>query len=198
MNEVNQTEVGYSLRSLLEGITAFPAEWTDEDLSIRVSGVSTDSRCINPGDLFIACVGMQADGRDYIENAIERGAVAVLAEAGNEKVIAVHHRNALHSVPILKIPTLANYVGPIAARFYGDPSMHLMAVGFTGTNGKTSCTQYMAQALAALNKKCGIVGTLGTGFLGNLEVTGLTTPDAVMLQRQLALLRGEGGTSCCY
>lgn len=183
MKVVHKNELGFSLRALLEGIVRLPENMTKITLPL-ILGLSTDSRQIQQGDLFIACKGAQADGRDYIENAIDRGAVAVLAEGD--------HGFSESPVLIIQVPKLSAYIGFIAARFYGDPSRHLRVVGFTGTNGKTSCTQFMAQALSTLHQSCGIVGTLGVGFLNNLKTTGLTTPDAVVLQRQLASLRDQG------
>ena len=194
---VQQNELGFSLSALLEGIIPSPPPsapppaggggnllYSASLQNCKILGLSTDSRQIQQGDLFIACKGEQADGRDYIENAIDRGAVAVLAEGD--------HGFSKSPVLMIQVPRLSDYIGFIAARFYGDPSKYLRVVGFTGTNGKTSCTQFMAQALSALHKSCGIIGTLGAGFLNDLKTTGLTTPCAVMLQKQLALLRDRG------
>lgn len=206
MKAVQETGLGIALGQLLEGILDsgnFPSPLLEgsglegekrgevllSNLSrlneIKITGLSTDSQQVQPGNLFMACVGVQADGRNYIKKAINNGAVAVLAEA------RLDYAFSNYSVPVIKIPQLAHYVGLIAARFYGEPSRHMKVVGFTGTNGKTSCTQFLAQALAGLNTSCGIIGTLGTGFLGNLKMTGLTTPDAVLLQRELSSLQAR-------
>ena len=180
----------FDLSYLLEGIIPFFTK-TNASISIpdlKIKGLSTDSRHVQPGDLFIACKGSQADGRNYIENAIDHGAVAILAEAEAEAGADKY----TYSVPVIKILKLTDYIGLIAARFYGEPSKYMTVVGFTGTNGKTSCTQFLAQALSRLNKTCGVIGTLGAGLLGNLQTTGLTTPGPLVLQSQLAFLRDKG------
>lgn len=189
MKTILNNTAEFNLMYLLAGIIS--SDETKTTLSIpdiKIKGLSTDSRHVQPGDLFIACKGSQTDGRNYIENAINHGAVAVLAEAEAEPGLDEY----TYSVPVIKIFKLTDYIGPIAARFYGEPSQYMTIVGFTGTNGKTSCTQFLAQALSKLNKTCGVIGTLGAGFLDNLQTTGLTTPGPLVLQSQLAFLRDKG------
>ena len=90
------------------------------------------------------------------------------------------------------VPALNELAGAIASGWYGHPSDAMRVVGVTGTNGKTSCTQWIAAALGALGTPCALIGTLGSGMPGHLVHTGFTTPDAPQLQRSLAQLRRDG------
>jgi UDP-N-acetylmuramoyl-L-alanyl-D-glutamate--2,6-diaminopimelate ligase len=96
------------------------------------------------------------------------------------------------NVPNLSVDGLRFNAGIIADHIYGHPSTKLWLIGITGTNGKTSCSHWIAQALTELGKKTGVVGTLGTGFLDKLEPISNTTPDAVLLQRKMAELLDHG------
>jgi UDP-N-acetylmuramoyl-L-alanyl-D-glutamate--2,6-diaminopimelate ligase len=156
-----------------------PGTISDRQLAaLPVAGLALDSRKVRPGDLFLAYPGEAGDGRAYIDQAIAAGAVAVLAEAGGEQVE--------RRVPVLEIAGLRAEVGRIAARFFDDPSAAMAVVGVTGTNGKTSCTQLLGQALRLAGKQCGVIGTLGSSLDGSLDGGGLTTPDPLALQSRLA------------
>lgn len=150
------------------------------------AGLHADTRSLKPGDVFLAYAVEGADNRPHIANAIERGAAAVVYQpegcAGEQPDASI----------ALAVPQLDALAGEIASGWYGDPSDAMLVVGVTGTNGKTSCSQWIATALSAIGQKCAIVGTLGSGFPGQLVHTGFTTPDAPQLQRSLAQLRGEG------
>jgi UDP-N-acetylmuramoyl-L-alanyl-D-glutamate--2,6-diaminopimelate ligase len=144
---------------------------------VVVTGICEDSRQVGAGDLFLATSGLHHDGRDHVEEAMAKAAAALCEapfESDHELVVVVDELTSLK--------------GHIASRFYGDPSSQLLVIGITGTNGKTSVSHFAAQALTALSKKCGVIGTLGYGFPGNLQEAGLTTPAAVDIQRQLAKL----------
>jgi UDP-N-acetylmuramoyl-L-alanyl-D-glutamate--2,6-diaminopimelate ligase len=93
---------------------------------------------------------------------------------------------------VVPVVALGERIGALAATFYGDPSATLPVIGITGTNGKTTCTQLLAQAFGLLGLPCGVIGTLGWGFPGKLSDTGHTTPDPVTTQRVLASLREQG------
>jgi UDP-N-acetylmuramoyl-L-alanyl-D-glutamate--2,6-diaminopimelate ligase len=96
-------------------------------------------------------------------------------------------------VPVLAVDDLAQLIGPVAARFYGDPSRRMRMIGVTGTNGKTSCSHWVAQLLSAGGEPCAVLGTLGGGFPGALRTEVLlTTPDAVNLQREVRRLLDAG------
>ncbi|MFT0213206.1 UDP-N-acetylmuramoyl-L-alanyl-D-glutamate--2,6-diaminopimelate ligase [Pseudomonas sp. F1_0610] len=153
---------------------------------IQVTGLALDSRQVKAGDLFLAVAGTQNDGRKHIASAIENGAVAVAYEALGAQV------ELSTSVPLMAIENLQQQVSGLAAKFFGQPSANLQVLGVTGTNGKSSVSQLLAQALDLLAMPCAIVGTLGNGFYGKLVETGHTTPDPVSLQADLALMQEQG------
>jgi UDP-N-acetylmuramoyl-L-alanyl-D-glutamate--2,6-diaminopimelate ligase len=148
--------------------------------------MTLDSRKVLPGDLFLAVPGTQQDGRKHISDALARGAAAVAYEAEGADELSSE------TAELLPVKGLANQLSAIAGRFYGEPSRGLQLVGVTGTNGKTSVSQLLAQALDKLGERCGIVGTLGNGFYGELEQGRHTTPDPVGVQATLAELKAAG------
>jgi UDP-N-acetylmuramoyl-L-alanyl-D-glutamate--2,6-diaminopimelate ligase len=160
-------------------------------LDRQILSLTLDSRQVKPGTLFLACSGTRQHGLAYARQALEQGAVAILWEpdAGEGNGLAASLTDL--SVPLLALPALSRHVSTLAGRFYGEPSQHMCIYGITGTNGKTSISQLLAQALDD-EMPCGIMGTLGYGFPGALRPTGLTTPDAVTLQRLLAEMRRQG------
>lgn len=156
--------------------------------SLSVTGLTLDSRQVEPGWLFLACAGIRQHGVHFIEEAIVNGAVAVALEpAADTQGVEVDRFN----VPVFQVERLHWVASKVAARFYGDPSRQMKVVGITGTNGKTSISQFIAQAVGH-DAACGVIGTLGSGLYGQLDSTGHTTPDAVSLQRQLAQMRDAG------
>lgn len=152
----------------------------------QISALSMDSRLVEPGSLFLACRGTESHGLAHLEQAMQRGAVAVAWEPG-EGVAAPQC-----AVPCVPVAKLARRAGVIASRFYGMPSASMFTVGVTGTDGKTSCTHLFAQAAAVLGRKCGLMGTVGVGFLDDLARATHTTPDPVQLQAGLADLAAKG------
>ena len=157
------------------------------DLSIR--RLVTDSRKIELGDTFVAYVGEAADGRKFIRDALMRGAASVIwEEEGHAWDPDLH-------VPNMPVRNLREKSGELASRLYGDPSGKLHVIGVTGTNGKTSCTHWIAQAMGVLGRKTAVIGTLGNGFPGKLAPTINTTPDAVAIQALLAEYL-EAGAQC--
>ncbi|MEC5404745.1 UDP-N-acetylmuramoyl-L-alanyl-D-glutamate--2,6-diaminopimelate ligase [Paraburkholderia sp. MPAMCS5] len=144
-----------------------------------------DTRSLAAGDAFFAYAVEGADNRPFIGAALERGAAAVLVQSEG-------FGGAIDASTTLAVPALNELAGSIASAWYNDPSDSLLTVGVTGTNGKTSCSQWISAALTALGKRCAIIGTLGTGLPGQLVHTGFTTPDAPQLQRSLAQLRDAG------
>ncbi|MBI6852106.1 UDP-N-acetylmuramoyl-L-alanyl-D-glutamate--2,6-diaminopimelate ligase [Pseudomonas cichorii] len=157
---------------------------TDRDPLIRE--LTLDSRNVRPGDLFLAVPGIKRDGRAHIADALQRGAAAVAYEVEGSTVLPIT------DVPLIPVKGLAAQLSAIAGRFYGEPSRGLNLVGVTGTNGKTSVTQLVAQALDLLGQHCGIVGTLGTGFYGALQSGRHTTPDPISVQATIADLKKAG------
>ena len=191
---------------------------------VKPGRLTSDSRRVQPGDVFLAFPGAQADGRDFIAQALARGASAVIAEAGS--MIGAVDR------PLVQVKGLAWLSGELAHLVYGRPSEHLWLAGVTGTNGKTSVTQWIAQALNTLPylppgrpravtvlctesrsdehqsplspgkgtgerlNKCAVIGTLGNGFLGALDESPNTTPDAITLHAALAGFVAQGAQAC--
>ena len=148
--------------------------------------LSSDSRRCAPGVAFFSYPGERADGRKHIPDAIARGASAVVWEAQG---FAWREEWQL---PNVAVRGLKQQAGALAHEFYGKPSAALWTCGVTGTNGKTTCTQWIAAALDRAGAKCGVVGTLGAGLRGALEDAGNTTPDALELHRLLAGMRRDG------
>lgn len=145
-----------------------------------ISGITSDSRLVEPGSLFIAYPGETSDGRDYIADAIKNGAVAVVWEENG------FNWNPKWDIKNIAIPHLKLQAGHIASQFYKKPSANMLAIGVTGTNGKTSVTHWIAQAFNHLDQAATVVGTLGNGFLNALEPTQNTTPGPIELQKMLA------------
>lgn len=154
--------------------------------SVLIRELTLDSRKVRPGDLFLAVPGTQQDGRVHISDAIARGAAAVAYEAEGAAAMTAH------SAELVPLKGLAGQLSAIAGRFYGEPSRALHLIGITGTNGKTSVSQLLAQALDLLGERCGIVGTLGNGFYGALELGRHTTPDPIGVQATLADMKNAG------
>ena len=149
---------------------------------IEIRGLSLDSRQVKPGYVFIALKGERHHGLDFAEQAIAKGAVAVIYEPDGAGVIPEV------AIQWVAVSGLADKLGAIAARFYGDPSQHLQVIGITGTNGKTTCSQLLAQAL----DDSAVIGTLGWGEPDNLTPTLNTTPDALAVQQMLGSCRDMG------
>jgi len=171
-------------------------------LGVPVTSLALDSRNVQPGDVFVACPGRANDGRAFIAQAIERGAKAVLWEASDD-----FRWNSAWPVPNLALAGLHEQLGALASHVYGHPSRSLWVVAVTGTNGKTSVTRWIAQALTASGVKCAVIGTLGAGYPDATAIDGTaeapadgapmtalanTTPDAVTLHAVLARFVREG------
>lgn len=162
------------------------------------AALQTDSRKVGAGDGFIAWPGAATDGRQYVAAALAQGAAACLVErAGAEDFHFDDERVAAY-------PGLKAASGPIAAAYFEQPSQQLEVLAVTGTNGKTSTSWWLAQALSALSPPvpCGLVGTLGIGrapqpdAAAEVVSTGLTTPDPVLLQQTLRRFVDDGLRAC--
>jgi UDP-N-acetylmuramoyl-L-alanyl-D-glutamate--2,6-diaminopimelate ligase len=148
--------------------------------------LSADSRALRAGEVFVAYPGHRTDGRRYIADALRAGAGAVLWEREG------YVWDEAWSAPNLAVDGLQPLSGHIAHLVYGRPSERLSLIGVTGTNGKTSVSQWIAQALGRLGRKCGVIGTLGNGFPGALTESANTTPDGIALHAQLARFAEQG------
>jgi len=172
---------GLRLGQLLVGIARVPRE-----LDRPVRGLAMDSRRLQPGEVFLACAGASDHGLRHLAEARAAGAAAVLWEPPPPPGLATEGKE------LLAVPGLRQQVGLIAARLYGEPARALQIVGVTGTDGKTSCSHFLAQCLSEPGRPCGLIGTLGVGTLGDLAPQPHTTPDPLTLQQTLARFRERG------
>jgi UDP-N-acetylmuramoyl-L-alanyl-D-glutamate--2,6-diaminopimelate ligase len=147
---------------------------------VAPASITVDSRLVGPGSLFLAYPGERSDGRDFIAQAIRQGAAAIAWESQG------FNWDNDWKVPNLPVRNLGEHRGLIADSFYGHPSEKLWVIGVTGTNGKTSCSHWLAQALNHVGRKTALVGTLGNGFPGALSEAINTTPDPILLHGMLA------------
>ena len=162
--------------------------WLDERVD-RKADLCLDSRQLQPGDVFFACPGLAADGRAYMESAVAAGAAAIVRQAGGDYPSPT-------AVPVLEVEDLNAWLGQVAHLWYGRPSDALTVIAVTGTNGKTSTTQWIAAALNAEDMPCGTVGTLGVTLADGDNLGGaLTTPDVLTLHRSLAAIVRAGGVA---
>jgi len=154
--------------------------------SLEIRDIASNSRDVTPQSAFIALPGLQRNGIDYAIDAVKAGAVAVIFDASDDY--------SCQRVPLLQKQVSAQWIGieqlqrangHIVSRFFGDPGRAMTIVGVTGTDGKSSVTHLLTQALTRLGKSCASIGTLGYGIGNRLTQDKLTTPDAVSLQSRL-------------
>jgi UDP-N-acetylmuramoyl-L-alanyl-D-glutamate--2,6-diaminopimelate ligase len=173
------------------------ADWLRTRVSAGTGTLVADSRRLRAGDAFVAWPGQAVDARRFVPDALAAGAAACLVEADGAEAFGFGDDERLAELPGLKAAT-----GAIAHRFFGRPSERLAVVATTGTNGKTSTAWWMAQALSALGRPAGVIGTLGVGEPpsargpGHVQATGLTTPDPVTLHATLARFEADGLVAC--
>jgi UDP-N-acetylmuramoyl-L-alanyl-D-glutamate--2,6-diaminopimelate ligase len=183
MSLERSARAGFPLDRLLAGICAH-----DETPALEIRGLCHDSRAARPGDLFAALAGGRSHGMKHAAQAIAGGAAAVVfdpAHGGRELARAVT------GIPCFATEDLSHKLGIVADRFFGEPSKALAIIGVTGTNGKTSCSHFLAQA-SGDERPGAVIGTLGWGAPGALSATAHTTPDAIEVHALLARLRDQG------
>lgn len=172
------------LREVLEAVKVRAAAG---DPAVLVKGIAYDSRQVEPGFLFVAVEGFKTDGHEYINEAIKRGASAVVMQreisvpAGTARVLTDNSRLAL---------------ALISARFFGNPSAKMKMIGITGTNGKTTTSNLVAAVLGASGLKCGLIGTIHNRIGDKILPVKHTTPESLDLQRLLAGMVDEGAAAC--
>jgi len=149
-------------------------------LGVPLADITADSRAVKLGSIFVAYPGTNQDGRAFIPEAIARGAAAVIWERGR------FEWEERWEIPNLGVDNLRDRISEIAGNIYGNPSESLWMVGVTGTNGKTSVSQWIAAACEGLGWRSAVLGTLGNGLVGQRVEAKNTTPDAIVLQRLLA------------
>ncbi len=159
----------------------------------QVTGIQNNSRAVSKGDLFIAYPGAAADGRLYIEQAVNSGAAAVIFEPADlPKVVKLPSH-----IPCIAIPNLAQHLAAIGNHFFGYPSQHMAMTGVTGTNGKTTIAFQLAQAYELLGQSAAYIGTIGQGKPKTLTPLINTTPDAIHLQHFLHDCKQQGVKHVC-
>jgi len=163
------------LSFLLQGLVNI-----QKDHDVLITGIHQNSNAIKKGDLFIAIPGIHTHGLKYADQAVSQGAAAIAWEPTEEIF-----DDPSFKIPCIKVTGLRKQTGFIASRFYSNPSECLQVVGITGTDGKTSVAGFVAQILDNLDRKCGLIGTLGYGHLSALEKSAHTTPEANIIQNVL-------------
>jgi UDP-N-acetylmuramoyl-L-alanyl-D-glutamate--2,6-diaminopimelate ligase len=156
------------------------------DISVTVTGLHIDSRKVEQGSLFIAVKGTQVDGHQYIDKAIELGAVAIVAET-----IPVDKKD---DVVYIQLKDSASGAGLLASAFYGNPTQHMKVVGVTGTNGKTTVATLLYQLFEKLGYKCGLISTVQNHIHDKVVTATHTTPDAIAVHGLLADMYAAGCT----
>lgn len=155
-----------------------------EAAMLAVSGVSIDSRAVQPGDVFFALPGRQSHGAAFIEQARLAGAVAVVTDDDGAQQV--------RDIPVLVVAHPRSRVGPVASLVYGHPSSAMSVLAVTGTNGKTTTTWMTAAALEAGGRSTGVIGTLGAWIGHTRYPLARTTPEATDLHALLAVMRDSG------
>lgn len=159
-----------TLDRLLAGMADAPA--------LPVSGLSSDSRCLREGYVFIACQGRTSHGLEFLAEAVEAKIAAVVWDASTGTAPSA-------DIPMFAVEDLASHVGTIANRFFDTPSKRIRVTGVTGTNGKTTVAYLIMQCLRLLGDKCAYIGTIGSGIDDISRTDGMTTPACIDLHRQL-------------
>jgi UDP-N-acetylmuramoyl-L-alanyl-D-glutamate--2,6-diaminopimelate ligase len=170
---MTKANTGFTLRWLLDGITDAPP--------LPVAGISTDSRRLEPGDVFLAYQGAGTHGLEFIDQAIAAGVAAIVWESTT--AVTPESRAGVVMVPV---PQLADRLGELANRWFHSPSERMKVSGVTGTNGKTTVAFLIARCMQLLERPCAYMGTLGAGITTLDHELGLTTPGCVDLHRKLA------------
>ena len=168
-----------ALAQLLPDVVGVPA-------TLQVSGLVLDSRDVRPGDAFVAIGGFGTHGLHFTAQAAQAGAAAILFEPPVPADVPAPPADAI------AVPGLRARMGTMADAFHGHPSARMATIGVTGTSGKTSTVQLLAQALELCGTRAGTIGTLGAGLYGQARATGFTTPLVLQTHALLAQLHDEG------
>ena len=166
-----------TLDQLLQGMSEAPV--------IPVSGISSDSRNLEEGNVFFACQGRTSHGLDFLEQAVAAKVAAVVWDPGSGEA-------PLADIPMIPVAGLAKHIGTIANRYFDTPSRRVSVSGVTGTNGKTTVAYLIRRCLQLLGHQCAYIGTLGTGIDEISSTDGMTTPACIDLHRQLAEFSDAG------
>lgn len=168
------------------------APWVLDAPGCALKEMTLDSRTATAGDLFVAVVGSQTDGRRYIQQAIAKGVAAVLAQAEGADEDGVIRE--CYGVPVIYLHRIQEFLSALAGRFYQQPSRALPLIGVTGTNGKTTTTYLLAQWAQLLGEKSAVMGTMGNGFMGNITPARNTTGSPIEIQQLLSQWQRQNAT----
>lgn len=160
---------------------------TRGDTGAEVGSIRFDSRAVQPGDVFVAVRGAQADGHQFIDKAIEKGAAAIVCEQGLESFKSL-------SVIVVEVEDSAEALGVMASNYFDNPSGELQLIGVTGTNGKTTTVTLLWQLFTRLGFRCGLIGTVENRVGEEIIASTHTTPDAVQLHGLLRRMADAGCT----
>jgi UDP-N-acetylmuramoyl-L-alanyl-D-glutamate--2,6-diaminopimelate ligase len=164
---------------------ASPGGLTGDSKAVEITSLAYDSRTVAPGALFFCVPGEHSDGHDHAPQAVQAGAAALVAE-----------RPLGQGVPEVIVQSARAAMGPVAARFYGNPTAELQVVGVTGTNGKTTTAFLVRALLEASGRRCGLLGTVTSIIGGEERAARRTTPEAIDLQRDFRAML-DGGEQAC-
>ncbi len=153
--------------------------------AVEITSLVYDSRKVEPGSLFFCVPGEHSDGHDHAEQAVRAGAAALVVE-----------RPLGQRVPEVVVESARAAMGPVAARFHGDPTAGLQVVGVTGTNGKTTTAFLVRALLEASGRRCGLLGTVTSIVGGEERVARRTTPEAIDLQADFRAMLDGGERAC--
>ncbi len=176
-------------RTPLRALTAEPGEVPDD---VMVTGLTMNSRSVQPGDLYVAPAGSTTHGARFAADAVRAGAVAVLTDPAGADLC----REAGLDVPVVVVPAPRAVVGDLSARVYGDPATDLRLLAVTGTQGKTTTTRLAEGALQEQGIRSAVIGTVGTRIDGQDVASALTTPEAPELHALFAVMRERGVGGC--
>ena len=174
-----QQHDGSLLSGLLEGFAVI-----EENDDCEISAIQIDSRLLEQGDLFIAMQGVEKHGLEFLSEAEKMGAVAVLYDRQEAEIFSAEIDKYQSSIQMHAVDDVRKVAGAVVSRFYAKPSARMHVVAVTGTDGKTSVTRFMAQAMSS-HMKSAVIGTTGNGFWGDIKPATHTTPDVLSLQKLL-------------
>ena len=173
------------LLTVLKSKATLPSEGLDRE----VLDITHDSRNVRPGSLFVAVRGFHSDGHQFIPQAVQRGAVAIVAEGSHSKAFS-------RETPLITVDDSRSALALLATLFYGHPSQKLSLVGITGTNGKTTTTYLIKSIIEAAGRKAGLIGTIDYRVGNKVYPAPNTTPESLDLQHLLAEMVGLGVDFC--
>ena len=173
------------LDELTAGLAVTATGYSGAGGDVEITGLAYDSRAVRAGELFFCVSGFQRDGHDFAPRAVADGAAALVVE-----------RPLGLGVPEVLVPSAREAMGPLAARFFGDPTGELRVVGVTGTNGKTTTAYLVRALLEAAGEQCGLLGTVKSVVGGRDRAVVRTTPEAIDLQRDFRAMLDGGDRAC--